>query len=144
MTEANKSLLSEGLSSSSSEELSRVVLKLVTELNESDSAGLDTQNEDVVKSSSPTTNDERRRQVIAQQAHLARDVANTTRTVGLIEWKNNKRPGDGSISSSLIKKISHKDDMLSWALTGGGLIRQEETDSGPASAATSFGHLSVE
>jgi hypothetical protein len=89
------------------------VLDLVTELNESDSAGLDTQNEDVVKS-----NDERRRQEIAQQAHLVRDIANTT--VGLMEWKSNKRPGDGNISSSLIKEISHKDDMLSWALTGGG------------------------
>jgi hypothetical protein len=93
----------------------RVVLELVTELNESDSAALDTHNEDVVKS-----NDERRRQEIAQQAHLARDIANTT--VGVMAWKSNKRPGDGNISSSLIKKISHKDhDMLSsWALTEGG------------------------
>jgi late competence protein required for DNA uptake (superfamily II DNA/RNA helicase) len=65
------------------------------------------------------SNDERRRQEIAQQAHLARDVANTT--VGLMEWKSNKRPGDGNISSSLIKKISQKDDMLSWALTEGGM-----------------------
>jgi late competence protein required for DNA uptake (superfamily II DNA/RNA helicase) len=68
--------------------------------------------------SSPTTNDERRRQEIAQKAHLARDFANTT--VGLIEWKSNKRSGDDNISSSLIKRISHKDDMLSWALTEGG------------------------
>jgi late competence protein required for DNA uptake (superfamily II DNA/RNA helicase) len=45
-------------------------------------------------------------------------VANTT--VGLMEWKSNKSLGDGKISSSLIKKISHKDDMLSWALTEGG------------------------
>jgi hypothetical protein len=99
-----------------------VVLELVTELNESDSAGLDTQNEDVVKSqvSSPTTSDECRRQEIAQHAHLARDVANTT--VVLMEWKSNKRPGDGSISSSLITKIRHKDDMLSWALTERGAI----------------------
>jgi hypothetical protein len=72
-----------------------------------------TQNEDVVKS-----NDERRRQEIAQQAHLARDIANTT--VGLMEWKSNKRLVNGNSSSSLIKKISHKDDMLCWALTEGG------------------------
>jgi hypothetical protein len=36
------------------------------------------------------SNDERRRQEIAQQAHLARDVANTT--VGLMEWKSETPP----------------------------------------------------
>jgi hypothetical protein len=39
-----------------------------------------------------------------------------------MEWKSYKRPGNGNISSSLIKRITrHKDDMLlSWALTEGG------------------------
>jgi hypothetical protein len=37
-----------------------------------------------------------------------------------MEWKSNKRPGDGNYSSSLIKRISNKDDMLSWPLTKGG------------------------
>jgi hypothetical protein len=89
------------------------VLEIVTELNESGSAGLNTHNEDVVKS-----NDERRRREIAQQAHLARDVAHTT--VGLLECKSNEITGDGSISSTLIKIIIHKDEMLSWVLSEGG------------------------
>jgi hypothetical protein len=52
-------------------ERARVVLELVTELNESDSAGLDTQNEDVVKSSSPTTS-------FADRKSLSRHILHET------------------------------------------------------------------
>jgi hypothetical protein len=69
----------------------------VTELSESDSAGL------TLKMKMLYSNDERRRQEIAQQTHLARDIANTK--IWLMEWMSNKRPRDGNISSSLILKI---------------------------------------